>query len=72
MQGTNRFGIISSVMLDAVKVFSNFTEVVEITNRLPFTKDENTEYNVTNIDFDSLIAKEKDSTLNKSTRTLLL
>lgn len=63
MQGTNRFGIISSVMLDAVKVFSNFTEVVEITNRLPFTKDENTEYNVTNIDFDSLIAKEKDSTL---------
>ena len=63
MQGTNRFGIISSVMLDAIKVFSGFEEVVILEEKLPFTKDEAMEYNVTDIDFESLISKEKDSTL---------
>lgn len=63
MQGTNRFGIMSSVMLDAIKVVTNFTEVVEMIDRLPFTMEETKEYNVMNIDFDSLISKEKDSTI---------
>lgn len=63
MQGTNRFGIITSVLLDAVKLVSGFEEVIEVDEKLPFTKDETLEYNVLDIDFDSLIAKEKDSTV---------
>ena len=63
MQGTNRFGIITSVLLDAVKLGMKFEEVIEIEEKLPFTKDESLEYNVMDIDFESLISKEKDSTI---------
>lgn len=63
MQSTNRFGIITSVLLDAVKLGMKFEEVIEIEEKLPFTKDESLEYNVMDIDFESLISKEKDSTI---------
>ena len=63
MQGTNRFGIISCVLLDAVKLGMKFEEVIEIEEKLPFTKDESLEYNVMDIDFETLISKEKDSTI---------
>ena len=63
MQGTNRFGIISSVLLDAVKLGMDFEEVVEIEEKLPFTKESGTEYNALDIDFESLIASEKDNTI---------
>lgn len=63
MESTNRFGINTAVIMDAIKLVIGFEENMDIVNRLPFTKDEKLEYNVTNIDFDSLIENTKDKTL---------
>lgn len=63
MESTNRFGINSAVIMDAIKLMINFEENMEISNRLPFTKNEALEYNVSNIDFDNLIEETNDNTL---------
>ncbi|MDE5630240.1 MAG: sulfatase-like hydrolase/transferase, partial [Bacilli bacterium] len=65
MQSTNKLGINTAVAMDAYKLLVGFEENIELSNKLPFTLNEEDEYNITNIDFDSLIEKEKDSTLKK-------
>ncbi len=63
MQTTNRFGAMSAILSDAYKTLTGFEENVEFTSKPAFTKDDETEYNMTNIDFDDLIAKEDDNTI---------
>lgn len=63
IESTNYVGLISSISMDALKVLTDFEESITLTNKLPFTKEEKTEYNLTNINFDELIAKTNDETL---------
>ena len=63
MQSTNRLGINSSLILDTVKLGIGFEENMDVTSKLPFTKSKDLEYNITNIDFDKLIADTDDETL---------
>lgn len=63
MQTTNYLGVNTSVVLDAIKTLSGFEEEIVVTESLPFTLDEEAEYNITNIDFDKLINEENDATL---------
>lgn len=65
MQSTNKLGINTAITMDAYKLLIGFEENIELSNKLPFTLDEEEEYNITNIDFDSLIENEKDATLKK-------
>ena len=65
MQSTNKLGINTAIAMDAYKLLIGFEENIELSNKLPFTLNEEEEYNITNIDFDSLIEKEKDATLKK-------
>lgn len=68
LQSTNEFGVLNGVILDTVKTLTGFEEkIVEIEVK-EFTKEENTFYNMTNIDFDSLIANESDDTVKNMHR----
>ncbi|MCH5167233.1 MAG: LTA synthase family protein [Erysipelotrichales bacterium] len=64
MQSTNNLGILSSVSMDAFKLVGGFEENIEFDSVIEFTKDDNVEYNMVNIDFDALISSEKDSVIN--------
>lgn len=63
MQTTNTLGLSNALAIDTVKMVFNFEESVDLGEIREFTKSEEVEYNVTNIDFDSLISREKDNTL---------
>lgn len=65
MQSTNKLGVNTAVMMDAYKLLVGFEENIELSNKLPFTLDEETEYNITNINFEELASEEKDATLKK-------
>ena len=62
-QSTNEFGLMNGLVLDTTKTLVKFEEVVEEIEVKEFTKEENTLYNIQNIDFESLIANETDSTV---------
>lgn len=64
MQTTNTLGLMNALSLDTFKLIGNFEENVDLGEVRSFTKSEEVEYNITNIDFDKLIDKEKDSTIN--------
>ncbi len=63
MQTTNTLGLLNAISIDTIKLVINFEENVDLGEMREFTKNEEVEYNVTNIDFNSLIASEKDTTL---------
>lgn len=63
MQTTNTLGLFNAISLDTIKLVTNFEENVDLGTIREFTKNEEIEYNVTNINFDDLISKEKDKTV---------
>lgn len=63
MQSTRMFGTLNAVVMDAFKVVTGFEENLELVNKRPFTLDEEKEYNITNIDFDTLIKNTSDQTI---------
>lgn len=63
MQSTNKMGLTTSVILDSIKFSSKFEENIVVGETRDFTKEKGVEYNITDIDFDSLIENEKDSTV---------
>lgn len=63
MQTTNTLGLMNAITFDTFKLITNFEENVELGEVREFTKSEETEYNVTDINFDELIANEKDTTI---------
>ena len=62
LETTNVFGINTSIITDAIKVKIKFQENVEVVKR-EYTKEEGTDYNVTDIDFTSLKENESDEIL---------
>lgn len=62
MQSTNTLGIMNALTTDTFKLVTGFEEVVDLGVVRKFTKSEEIEYNVTDIDFDNLIVSEKDET----------
>ena len=67
-QSTNEFGLINGLVLDTVKTLVKFEEVVEEIEVKEFVKEENTLYNIQNIDFENLIANESDETIKNMHR----
>lgn len=65
MQTTNNLGLFSSISLDAIKYFSKYEGVIETLEYRSFTKNEEIEYNLTNIDFELARSNEKDTTVKK-------
>lgn len=63
MQTTNRVGLSSAVAIDAYKMFTNFQEILDVNPNYNFTREDNVEYNVIDIDFDDLINNESDETI---------
>lgn len=63
MQTTNKLGLVNAVSLDSVKFIIKFEETFNIDSAREFTKEKGVEYNITDIDFDSLISSESDSTV---------
>lgn len=63
MQSTNMFGVITGVVTDAIKSNLGFSEKIEILDQPEETRGEEEEFNMLEIDFDSLIEGEKDSTV---------
>ena len=64
LESTNTLGISSAISLDAIKLVTGFEENIDfVSKKLDYTKDEKTEYNMMNIDFDKFISSENDSTL---------
>ena len=67
-QSTNEFGLLNGVFLDTVKTLSGFEEKVEEIEVKEFTKEDNVLYNISDIDFKSLIEKESDDTVKNMHR----
>lgn len=63
MQSTNMFGVITGVVTDAIKSNLGFSEKIEILDQPEETRGEEEGFNMLEIDFDSLIEGEKDSTV---------
>ena len=63
LQSTNKFGLLNALGINSLKLAIGFEERIDIENTFDFTYDEEQEYNVTDIDFDSLILNEDDSTI---------
>lgn len=63
MQSTNMFGVITGVVTDAIKSNLGFSEKIEILDRPEETRGEEKGFNMLEIDFNSLIEGEKDSTV---------
>lgn len=61
MQTTNRLGLCSSVILDSFKFITKFEPKIVVAETRDFTKEKGVEYNITDIDFDSLIENENDN-----------
>lgn len=62
LETTNTFGISTAIISDAIKTNLNFTEDIDVVKR-EYTPEKGIEYNVDEIDFDSLIENESDSTI---------
>lgn len=63
MQSTNMFGVITGVVTDAIKSNLGFSEKIEILDQPEENRGEEKGFNMLEIDFDSLIEGEKDSTV---------
>ncbi len=62
-QSTNEFGLFNGVLLDTIKTLTGFEEKVDVIEVKEFIKEDNTLYNISNINFDELIANESDETV---------
>lgn len=63
IESTNKMGLLSAIGLDSFKYLSGFEENISFVQKREFTKDIDTEYNITNIDFNTLIETETDNTI---------
>ncbi len=64
MATANNMGINTALVSDSLKAVFGFEESIRLSiSDREFTKDEKLEYNTSDIDFDKLIEKEKDSTV---------
>jgi phosphoglycerol transferase MdoB-like AlkP superfamily enzyme len=63
LETTNRFGLISGISTDEVKNIMDFNEKVDNISFTEFTRNNELTYNELDIDFDSLIENETDSTI---------
>lgn len=63
MQSTNTFGMQTAILLDTIKLAGHFEEDIEIKETKTYQKEDSVVYNVTDIDFEALIKKEKDKTV---------
>lgn len=62
LETTNAFGVNSAIISDAIKTNANFVENIEVVKK-EYTKEEGTDYNITDIDFSSLKENETDDTI---------
>ena len=60
---TNRLGLSSAVLTNTFKVITNFKESLNMSFIKEYSLDEDTLYNVTDIDFDTLLENESDETI---------
>ena len=67
-QSTNEFGLLNGVILDTVKSITGFEEKVDVIEVKEFQKEANTLYNMSDIDFESLIKNESDETVKNMHR----
>lgn len=63
METTNNLGLNTSLSLDALKYIFKYTGSVAVGEMNTFTLESGVEYNITDIDFDSLKSSTKDNTL---------
>ena len=69
MLTVSKFGLITTMRLDVKRTITNFEEVLviepvdDIEEPVEIPEEKKVEYNIMNIDFDSLIASEKNSTI---------
>ena len=62
-ESTNRLGLSSAVLTNTFKVLFHFSESFDINYVKEYSLDEDTLYNVTDIDFDKLLENESDETI---------
>ena len=62
LETTNAFGVNTAIISDAIKTNANFVENIEVEKKV-YTKEEGTDYNITDIDFSSLKENETDDTI---------
>lgn len=60
----NSMGLLTSFRLETFRTITNFKEEIKLVTEQPVILEKETKYNITNIDFDSIIAETDDDNLN--------